>query len=332
MGVFAGILVGIGVLALVAGFFFIPKPTEGSREPNFPRIAKMVATGFIIAGAVAGFSSMTYTQEVGQAKVIKSWTGEYISTDLDPGLSMKPSWHEIVDFDITNQQALYKGNGTGTSKDEVVSGPELTIQDKDKVSANVDVAIRYNIDGAAIPAIYEEYRTQENLQSRLIDQDMRSVVRNTFSKYTTAQVLENREGVEASIKDALASRWEKSGIVVGSVAVQGIRYPDSTTQGFTNAQESVTNLKKAEADLKVKEKESQQKVIQAEADAQASVAKAKGEAEANRLVSKSITNELLKKAEIEAMAEFGKNGNSIVMGGSGEGIFDMRGTGTTEKK
>lgn len=331
MGVLAVILVVLGLVGLVLGFLVLKKPDEYSGNPNFSRIAKIAGSVFMVLGLVFGVNALTYTQEVGQAKVVKSWTGEYIKTDLDPGLSWKSFTSEIVDFDILNQQALYKANGVGSSKDEVVNGPEITIQDKDKVSANVDVAIRYNIDGAAVPEIYNEYRTQTALESRLIDQDMRSVVRNTFSKYTTAQVLENREGVETAIKEALAVRWDKSGVIVGGVAVQGIRYPDSTTAGFTNAQESVTNLKKAEADLKVKEMESQQAVIEAEAQADAAIAKAKGEAEANRLVSKSITNELLKKQEIAAMAEFGKNGNSIVMGGTGEGIFDMRGTATEKK-
>lgn len=331
MGVFAAILIGLGVLALVAGIFILPKPDERSNEPNFRKIITIAGTVLMIVGLVFGFKALTYTQEVGQAKVVKSWTGEYIRTDLEPGLSWKSFSHELVDFDIANQQALYKANGEGTTKDEIVNGPQITIQDKDKVSADVDVAIRYNIDPAAVGDIYNDYRSQTALESRLIDQDMRSVVRNTFSKYTTAQVLENREGVEASIKEALATRWQKSGVVVGSVAVQGIRYPGVTVDGFTTAQQSVTNLKKAEADLKVKEMESQQAVIQAKAEADAAIAKAKGEAEANRLVSKSITPALIQKAEIDAFAQFGKDGNSMIYGGTGQGIFDMSGKTTAKK-
>lgn len=324
MIVLAVILLALGAAGFI-GSFLAPKHDERSSEPNFKKIGKVVGTILAILGLVFGIMSMSYTQEVGQAKVVKSFTGEYISTDTTAGMSFILPWYETIDFDILNQQALYKADGVGTSKGEEVNGPEITIQDKDKVPAGVDVAIRYSIDGTKIPDIYNEYRSQDNLVARLIDQDMRSVVRNTFSKYTTAQVLESREDIERAITEALAQRWSEAGVIVNGASLQGIRYPDSTTQGFTTAQESVTNLKRAEADLKVKEQESQQKVIQAEADAQAAIAKAKGEAEANRLVSKSITPELLKKSEIEAFAEFGKNGNSIVMGGSGEGIFDMRG-------
>lgn len=323
MGIFALISLGIAIVALCFAFFG-PASSKGT--------SILVTVLAFVATIVFAFFSSTYTQQVGQAKVIKDWAGKYITTDTTDGFSFIAPWQDTVDFDVLNQQSIYKGNGSATSKEEIVNGPEITIQDKDKVTANVDVAIRYSLDAGSIEGIYNEYLSQEVLTSRLIDQDMRSEVRNSFSKYTTAQVLENREEIEKVIADKLSTRWKDDGVIVNSVSLQGIRYPDATTNGFTDAQQSVTNLKKAEADLKVKEAEAQQKVIEAEANAEAAIAKAKGEAESNRLVSKSITPDLLKKQELEAFAEFGKNGNSIVMGGSGEGIFDMRGVTPAEKK
>lgn len=323
MGIIALILLAVAVIAFVASAF-------GGEETK-PK-AILVGVLGLIAALVLGFFASTYTQQVGQAKVIKDWAGKYVTTDVTDGLSFIAPWQETVDFDILNQQSIYKGNGQPSSKEEVVNGPEITVQDKDKVTANVDVAIRYSLDAGSIEDIYNSYLSQEALTARLIDQDMRSEVRNSFSKYTTAQVLENREEIEKVVADKLSKRWADDGVIVNSVSLQGIRYPEATSNGFTDAQQSVTNLKKAEADLKVKEAETQQKVIEAEANADAAIAKAKGEAEANRLVSKSITPELLKKQELEAFAEFGKNGNSIVMGGSGDGIFDMRGKATEAKK
>lgn len=198
---------------------------------------------------------------MGEVKVLRSFTGEVAGVDTTEGLAFKAPWVETVDFDVCNQQDIYKVEGYPTSEREMVNGPEITFQDQDKVTGNADIAIRYSIDPGAVGEIYMEYPTQEALTARLIDQDMRSVVRNALSGYTTAGVLERRSELEQDIRKVLEGRWEGVGVIVESVALQGIRYPQSNQDGFAQAQESATALKKDQADLDVRKAEAEQRKV-----------------------------------------------------------------------
>lgn len=276
-----------------------PEHSSGRMVPTLLRVGGVAG---VLIGLITTVGGMAYTQDVGEVKVLRSFTGEVAGVDTTEGLAFKAPWVETVDFDVRNQQAIYKGEGYATSEGEMVNGPEITFQDKDKVTGNADVAIRYSIDPASVGEIYQEYPSQEALTARLIDQDMRSVVRNAFAGYTTAGVLELRGELEQTIREGLEGRWEGTGVIVESVALQGIRYPQSTQDGFAQAQESATSLKKAQADLEVRKAEAEQRKVVAQ-----------GEADANRILSESLTPEVLQQQYNETLVEVGKGGNLVVV-------------------
>lgn len=279
-------------------------------EYRIPAIITAVISLLLSVGAF--IASSVYTQSVGEAKVKVDISGAMKGVDTDEGFGIKAPWESMVTFDVRNQQAIYKGDGKPTADGEIVNGPEITFQDKDKVSGNVDIAIRYSIDPSKVGDIYREYPSQTELSARLIDQDMRSVVRNSFSQYTTAGVLENRAQLEQDIRKGLETRWDGTGVIVESVALQGTRYPQSTQDGFTQAQESATALKKAHADLEVRKAEAEQKKVVAQ-----------GEADANRILEKSLSEGVLEKMYMDTLREVGKGGNLVVVP---EGSTPMVGT------
>lgn len=318
MFIVACVLLILGIIALVIGFSLNKSSKSQSTYSandleDYHRIVSISGVVLLVLAIISGVISMTYSQDQGEANVVKSISGEVSSIDVDPGFGMKAPWDSLITFDVRNQQAVYKGDGTATAEGEQVNGPEITIQDKDKVSANVDIAIRYSIDPSKLGDIYSNYSSQQELVARKIDQDMRSVTRNAFSKYTTAGVLENRTQLEVDIAEDLKRRWENSGVVVESIALQGIRYPEATQNGFTQAQESATNLKRAQEDLKVKEAEGAQRKAVAEADAEVRRINAESEAAANETLSKSLNENVLQQEYINALKEIGDKGNLVVV-------------------
>lgn len=314
MLIFTSVLGLLAIMSLVAGFVLRKTYNENPHlNDNIAPYAFGVAGISAILSAIFGIISMTYSQDPGEANVVKSISGQVSKIDTDPGFGMKAPWDDLITFDIRNQQAVYKGDGKPTSEGEMVNGPEITIQDKDKVSANVDIAIRYSIDPSKLGEIYANYSSQQELVARKIDQDMRSVTRNAFSKYTTAGVLENRTQLEVDIVEDLKKRWENSGVVVEGIALQGIRYPEATQNGFTTAQESATNLKRAQEDLKVKEAEGAQRKAEAEAQAQVKKIQSEAEAQANRTLNESLSDKVLQKQYIDALRDIGDKGNLVVV-------------------
>lgn len=268
-----------------------------------PSIAAKVGAGLlalVIGGGMLIFSSF-YTQEVGEAKVIKNWDGTIAREDTTAGPDWKFPNQEAIDFDITGQQAIYKLNGQG-SENEKVNGPEITAQDKDGVTSNIDVAVRYSIKPDSVSEIFTTYKSQENFVTRLIDQDIRSVVRNVPSNYSTVDVLAKRTELEAKIVADLKSRWEKQGVIVDSVALQGIRYPQVVQDRFTDAQNAKTQVVQEQAKLESTKISAQQRIVEAEA-----------QAEANRLLAASLTPEVLQSQQLSTLEKLGASGNVFVV-------------------
>lgn len=285
-------ILGIVILVIGAGAAIF--------APSLPAKIGAGLLALVLGGGMLIFSSF-YTQEVGEAKVIKNWDGTIAREDTTAGPDWKFPNQEAIDFDITGQQAIYKLNGQG-GEHEKVNGPEITAQDKDGVTSNIDVAVRYSIKPDSVSEIFTVYKSQENFVTRLIDQDIRSVVRNVPSNYTTVDVLAKRTELEAKIVEDLKVRWEKQGVIVDSVALQGIRYPQVVQDRFTDAQNAKTQVVQEQAKLESTKISAQQRIVEAEA-----------QAEANRKLAASLTPEVLQSQQLSTLEKLGAAGNVFVV-------------------
>lgn len=260
-----------------------------------------------IAGAVVGvilvIISCAYTQGVGEARVIKSITGQVVGFNDKPGFSWKAPWEDTIEYNILNQQAIFS-NAANVHEDQKkdVKGGEITITDKDGVSANIDVAIRYSIRPDKVQDIYTRFGDQNAFESKLITQDIRSVLREVPNGFTTIDVLTKRQDLENKILDGLKTRWEKEGVQVESVALQDIRYPDSVRQKYADAQNARTQAAQAQAELDAAKISAQQQVVQAQAAA-----------DANKILSQSLTPEILQQRQLDTLRDLGAKGNVIVV-------------------
>jgi membrane protease subunit (stomatin/prohibitin family) len=148
--------------------------------------------------------------------------------------------------------------------------------------------------GDAVEDIYGEYRTQESFTSKVITNDVRSVVRNVPGAYSTMDVLTRRAEVEKDIRTALEERWADRGVVVESVALQEIRYSDDVKKRLDEAQAARIAVDKAEAD---------QERVRVEAETE--LIRQQGIADANAVLTESLTPEVLQQKYIDALREAG---------------------------
>lgn len=114
-----------------------------------------------------------------------------------------------------------------------------------------------------------------------------------------------RNKVSKAIEEAFKARWESLGVTVDSVDIQDVRYPENVTAAFAEAQNARTRVATEEANLKAVEVSAQQKVVQAKADA-----------ESNRLLNESLTENVLKNRELDALRDVASKGNLIISDGS----------------
>lgn len=259
-------------------------------------VAKFIALGvtaaLLIGGAATLIPSFFYTQETRESVQLKDWTGNLVGSTVESGLHTKAPWVDTISFSTGTQQIVFAGP-TGQQSDNnggSAAGPQITVQDKDGVTSNIDVAVRYSVVADSVTDIYKQFKTEENFKRSFIEQDIRAVVREVPNAFSTIDLLTKRSDVESKIKDALETRWAKAGVTVDSISLQEIRAPQSVTDSYAAAQQAQIDVTKEQAKLDAAKVSSQQAITKAEADAKA-----------NQLLTQSLTPQVLQQHYIDAL-------------------------------
>lgn len=260
---------------------------------KLPFYVKLIPVIFLL-GILA--TVCIYAQDVGEVCILRNWGGQLAGTTEDAGFHLKAPWQTVIRYDIRNNIVnLYRDseydydNGTAT-------GAEVTLYDKSGAQANVDVQVIYSLDADAAIDLYTDYQKQENFVQIVAVNNVRDAARNCSGKFTTLEMLTNREKFAQAIFDKLSPEWEALGLHVTEVNVQDIRYSSEIVEAYNSAQK--TEISKQNA---VNEQEAEKVKIETQ------ILKAQGEAEANEIRSKSLTPEILQQEYIEAL----KNGQTI---------------------
>ncbi|MGE3193802.1 MAG: prohibitin family protein [Microbacteriaceae bacterium] len=327
MFIFALILVLIGVVALiVAASNARARVVASGDTPNgsafrrgtnviISRAARWAAVAlFFVAALLIVFSSF-FRQDVGQANVLRDWTGAIVGYETASGLHPKAPWVDVVTFDVRNQRAVFVSEqepGQGDNIGGAPDGPQITVQDAEGVTANIDIAVRYSLDPDAVIDIYSAYYNEENLRTRLIFNDIRSVVRSVPGRFTTIEMLTDRNSVQQDILEALQTRWKDDGIIVEDVALQEIRYGEQVTNAYAAAQEAQINVETEQAKLEAAKVSAQQKVVQAQA-----------EADANAILAASLTPAILQQRYLDTLKELAQAGNLVVVPEGFNGLVNV---------
>jgi regulator of protease activity HflC (stomatin/prohibitin superfamily) len=280
-----------------------PKPAKAKRTarpagPQVPSAAGLAllggaATVLNVAGVLLVVGSCFYTQDVGQAVVQRSVTGEIAGSTTAAGLHPKAPWVSTLRYDVRNNTVTYVGTGAeGDHSGGSATGPQITFQDEEGVTANLDIVVRYSLVPSSVERIYAQYSSQENFVSRVIANDVRQVARDIPAHYGTIALLNDRAKAAEEITLALETKWADAGIIVEEINLQEIRYPESVTARFAEAQNSRIEIERAQADK-------QRAVVEAETR----VITAQGEADANRVLSESLTPQVLQQRYVDALSK-----------------------------
>jgi regulator of protease activity HflC (stomatin/prohibitin superfamily) len=316
-GAIALVVAGTNARSRVVAAGETPSGSAFRRGTNvvISRAAKWAAIALFVLGALFLALSSFFRQDVGQANVLRDWTGNIVGYETRSGLHWKAPWVDTVTFDVRNQRVVFVSEqqpGEGDNIGGAPDGPQITVQDAEGVTANIDVAVRYSLDPDAVVDIYSAYFNEENLKTRLIFNDVRSVVRTIPGSYSTLDLLTKRDEVQGAILAALERRWEDDGIIVEDVALQEIRYGESVTAAFASTQEAAINVQTEQNKLEAAKVSAQQKIVQAEAEAQA-----------NAILNASLTDAILRQRYLDTLRELAAAGNLVVVPDGFNGLLNV---------
>lgn len=291
------------ILAGIATMIFIGhiNKAEDRHFSMFPGVT------ILLVGAIICGTQCFYTQDAGDVKVLIDFGGNIAGSSSETGIHMKAPWQSLVTYDIRNNVISFVGEGEEDYTGGSANGPQVTVNDSSGTKANIDIQVNYSLDPSKAIELYENYGTQENFVRAIAAVDARSVPREVSGQFDTITMLTNRGEFTNAVEDALKEKWEPLGLSIEQISIQEIRYPDSITEAYANAQQAEVEKQKALNAQETAKVEAETKVIESQ-----------GEADANRVLNESLTSEVLMSQYIEALKDAANNDNLIITDGNSQ--------------
>ena len=172
---------------------------------------------------------------------------------------------------------------------------EIVAFSSDIQQVDLFVSVNYNVTPDAANTLYNTVGEGyfETLVSPRVNEDVKAVVSN----YTAESLISNREKLSGEILSLLQNDLSQYGITVSTISVENIDFTDAFEAAVEAKQVATQEKQKAQTqqDQKTMEvqKEAERKKLQADAEAYEITTKAEAQAEANKLISQTITSNLI---------------------------------------
>ena len=182
---------------------------------------------------------------------------------------------------------------TGKWADET----RVTCNDKDGLSVGLNIGFGYQIEAQKIPAFYVKHRI-EDLQA-FSNGFLRTEAQGAFNvecpKYTAEQIYgAGKEPLLAAVKAVVNTKMISEGLNISQFStVDEVLLPQEIKDAITRKIQAIQKAQQTEFELRDTEAQVKKVVAAAEGEAQSAIAKARGQSEANKLLTQSLTPQLL---------------------------------------
>jgi regulator of protease activity HflC (stomatin/prohibitin superfamily) len=272
------------------------------RQEDDLKILIGIPIGLFVISVILIGAECIYTQDVGEAVVLRNFGGSLAGYTTEAGIKFKAPWQDALNWDIRNRLINFYRDADYAYDNGSYNGATVTINDSSGTKADCDVQVIYSINPDVVERLYTDYGTQEAYVASYVSNDVRQTTRDCAGQFSTIQLLTDKESFAKSIQDTLTQRWADSGVVVESVSVQDIRYDQSITDAYAQAQAAQVEQTAAANQQETARIQGETKVIEAQK-----------ESEANQTLAQSLTQEVLMSQYIEALKAAADNGGLIVV-------------------
>ncbi len=289
---------------------------------NMGKTAPFLIVLVVIVFALIAFKPFTIINsgEVG----IKINTGKFEQKPLEAGLHFFiPVLQKIIPVNTRIRLITYSNVTTGALGDNyrgfeggLRRNPAITVLDKRGLTVNIDIAVQYRLKPESAPATIEKWGS--SWEEKIINSKVREVVRDVVGQYTAEQLPEMRnqiaDAIEVKVKESVDSLPSKP-VVLESVELRTINLPPKIKEQIEKVQiakqdvtiaiqEKAKAIQQALRAAEVAKGVAQKNRIEAQGEADKIRIEADSQAKANKLISSSLTEQLLQLEQIKTQGKF----------------------------
>jgi regulator of protease activity HflC (stomatin/prohibitin superfamily) len=138
---------------------------------------------------------------------------------------------------------------------------------KDLQQIHTDIVLNYRLDGTKAAHIYKEFGF--DLQDRVVFPAMSEALKAVTAHYTSEELITKRDMVSAQVKEELAGKLSKYGVLVGDISLVNFGFSAEYQKAIEAKVVATQSKLKAEQDLQRIEVEAKQEIAKAEGRAKA---------------------------------------------------------------
>lgn len=271
-----------------------------------------IATGIMvgmaaIAGSIYVGVSMTKVDQ-GEVGVVYTMKEGVQKETLNPGYHWVGPFAKVKDYPVAQQQLVLSNNAADFNekkleKDTHVDAPA------DGGMVKMNMTVNYNFIPEQVTSLYERFNGMdgEQIVESKVKNSILAYIKEVTPKFSVMDIYSTKRAeVGQEITKYLNSKLkEEYGINISSALIIDVQL-DKELQAKVQAKEQAKqDAEKAELDKQTAIAQGEADKAKAEANKAVTITNAQAEAEANRIVSDSITDNLIKMKEAEAREKHG---------------------------
>ena len=252
---------------------------------------------------------------------ILSTTGKFDEKPLGAGMHFYiPIIQKVYIVDTRVHIINYKRNAEIGSMNDATGSiklyPAINVLDSRGLPITIELTVGYRLNAATAAKTIANYGF--NWEDKIINPLVRDVVRNVIGRFPAEELPVKRNQIATLINAEIEKQLEKlqfNPVMLESVQLREIILPQKIKDQIEAVQIAKQQAERVKYEVLKAKQEAQKraalakgiadaKKIQAQGEADAVMIKAKAEANANKLISDSLTPELLKLKQIEVQGKF----------------------------
>jgi regulator of protease activity HflC (stomatin/prohibitin superfamily) len=289
-------------------------------------IAKLLTGLLVLALIVAPILGlMSYTRiKAGHVGVVYSISGGTKDTYLTQGVHFISPFDTVKQYPVADQQLIL-------SDSEVDYPEEISYRDNhiDATANNggaikLNVKMDYSFDANKVIDLYNQYGGMdgEDILYDRLSSNIVGYIKEVVSQYDVMEIYATKKTeINTEITKYLKDKMDNYGILVKNVIVIKATPSDEVMKKIDAKVQAIEEKEKAELDQQTAIAQAETNRVKAEGEAAVKLIEAQAEAEANRIISESITQQLIDMKEAEARLEHGW----VTINGASNVITDARG-------
>jgi regulator of protease activity HflC (stomatin/prohibitin superfamily) len=304
-----------------------PKRSSGGSGggPQMPKVDLNFGGGkaglvyFLVAVVVMLILAKPFTIiEEGQRGIL-STNGKYQDQALLPGLHfIVPVIQKVYTVDtkvrIINYASHIEASGGNASGINVK--PAVTVLDKRGLPVSIELTVQYRLNSQFAAQTISNWGF--SWEDKIINPVVRDIVRNVVGKYDAESLPNMRNQIATEIDNGIRAsvdKLENTPAILQSIQLRDIILPQKVKDQIERVQIAKQEVQKAEQDVQRAKQEALKKAAEAQGTAQKARIEAQGKADAvtieaeanakaNKLIARSLTNQLLQLEQIKVQGKF----------------------------